>query len=146
MMIALEEAKKAFSLGEVPVGAVIVKNGQVISKAFNKREKLQISTAHAEIIAIEEACKAIGSWRLEDCDLYVTVLPCAMCAGAITNSRIRKLVYGTLEEKYGYEDIIENILTTHKSNHRVEVVGGIMEEDCSLLMKDFFQRLRRKND
>ncbi|XMB67769.1 nucleoside deaminase [Mycoplasmatota bacterium zrk1] len=146
MKMALEEAKKAYLLGEVPIGAVIVKNDEVISKAYNMREKSQMATAHAEVLAIEEACKKLGTWRLDGCDLYVTVLPCAMCAGAIINSRVSKVVYGALEEKFGYLDIINDILNSDKFNHKVMVEGGVMEEKCSLLMKQFFQNLRNKNN
>ncbi|QVK21335.1 nucleoside deaminase [Mycoplasmatota bacterium] len=146
MKMALEEAKKAYLLGEVPIGAVIVKNDEVISKAYNMREKSQMATAHAEVLAIEEACRKLGTWRLDGCDLYVTVLPCAMCAGAIINSRVSKVVYGALEEKFGYLDIINDILNSDKFNHKVMVEGGVMEEKCSLLMKQFFQNLRNKNN
>jgi len=142
MAIALDEAKKAFELGEVPIGAVIVKDNKVVSKAHNKRETLKLATAHAEILVIEEACKKLDTWRLDGCTIYITILPCVMCAGAIVNSRISKVIYGAKEEKFGYVDDIERILSSSKLNHRAEVVGGVMEDEARDLMKKFFKGLR----
>ncbi|XMB86495.1 nucleoside deaminase [Mycoplasmatota bacterium WC44] len=144
MILALEEAQKAYNLGEVPIGAVIVKDDVVIARAHNLRESSQVSTQHAEIICIEEACKTLGTWRLESCELYVTIEPCAMCAGAIINSRIPKVYYGARENKFGCHTSIVNILGNDEFNHRVDVVSGMMEKECSDIMKEFFQRLRNK--
>ena len=144
MVEALNEAQKAYNMGEVPVGAVIVKDDKVIARTHNLKEKSQLATAHAEILCIEKACKVLGTWRLENCEMYVTVEPCAMCSGAIINSRISKVYYGAKELKFGCHNSVVNILSNDKFNHQVEVYSGIMEEECSSLMKHFFQKLRIK--
>lgn len=145
MEIALEEAKKAKDIGEVPIGAVIVKNGEVIAKAYNKRETLKNPLAHAEILAIDEASKILDSWRLLDCTIYVTIEPCAMCAGAIVNSRIERLVIGAMDPKMGACGSVVDLVRHEKFNHRVEIMSGVLEEECSSIMKDFFKKLRNRN-
>lgn len=143
MRMAIKEAKKAREKGEVPVGAVIVKNGKIISKGYNLRESRQNSLNHAEIIAINKACKKLKNFRLEDCDLYVTVEPCLMCAGAIVQSRIRKVYFGTRDEKYGAVTSVAKAFEI-KSNHRVEFEEGICKQECEKLMKEFFKELRAR--
>ena len=144
MKVALEEAKKAYSTYEVPVGAIIVHKNKIIGRGYNKRETLKDPTAHAEILAIKEASEYLGGWRLIDCTMYVTLEPCAMCAGAIVNSRIDKLIIGTRDLKMGCCGTIEDLTNHSKFNHRLEVIFGILEEECSSLMKDFFKELRNK--
>ena len=144
MKVALEEAKKAYSTYEVPVGAIIVHKNKIIGRGYNKRETLKDPTAHAEILAIKEASEYLGGWRLIDCTMYVTLEPCAMCAGAIVNSRIDRLVIGTKDLKMGCCGTIEDLTNHPKFNHRLEVIFGILEEECSILMKDFFKELRNK--
>ncbi|MCR1899949.1 tRNA adenosine(34) deaminase TadA [Irregularibacter muris] len=146
MELAIKEAKKAFAKAEVPIGAVLVKNDEVIATAHNLKEINNDPTAHAEILVIQEGAQRLHTWRLEDCDLYVTVEPCAMCAGAIVQSRIRRLIIGAMEPKFGAAGSIVNIVNHPKFNHRVEVFEGIMEEECSQLMKDFFLLLREKRN
>ena len=146
MEAAIEEAKLAFDLGEVPVGAVIVKDGAIIARAHNLTETAKDPTAHAEILAIREAAKALGGWRLMDCDLYVTVEPCSMCAGAIVWSRIRGLFYGARDPKAGAAGSLFNIPADTRLNHNPEVTGGIMEEECSSIIKAFFRELRLRNN
>lgn len=143
MKEALKEARKAYGKEEVPIGAVIVKDNKIISRAHNLRETKKQACAHAEILAIEKACKKLGAWRLEDCDLYVTLEPCVMCAGAIINSRIRKLYIGTMDEKGGAVGSKINLLEDIKLNHIVEVESGICKEECSQILKDFFKELRK---
>ena len=146
MKQALKEAKKAFEKEEVPIGAIIVKDGKVISRAFNKRELNNVATSHAEILAIEKACKKLNSWRLNDCDIYVTLEPCPMCAGAILNSRIRKLYFGALDEKSGA--IVSNAklldLDGNFCNHKVEYDGEVLKDECQGIIKEFFGSLRKK--
>lgn len=145
MRLALEEAHKAAAMGEIPIGAVIVYNGEVISAAHNMRELCQDGTAHAEIIAIREACKKLGRWRLSGCDLYVTVEPCPMCSGAIVNSRINRVIYGCPDVKAGGAESIFNIINNPNLNHNAEVISGICEAECAQIMKDFFKRRRQEN-
>lgn len=142
MKIALKEAKKAYSLGEVPIGAVIVKGDRVIAKAYNKRNTKNLATAHAEILAIEKACKKLNDWRLDDCEMYVSLEPCPMCAGAIVNSRLTKLYFGAYERKSG--SVLSNyqILFNNGLNHTLDAEGGIMEKECSTLLKEFFKSKR----
>lgn len=144
MKLAIEEAKKAQKLGEVPIGAIIVKNNKVIASAHNLRETAQLPTAHAEHIAIERASKVVGSWRLEECKLYVTLEPCVMCAGAIVMSRIPKVVYGATDPKGGCSGSLMNLLEESRFNHRAEVVKGVLEQECGDLLRNFFRELRLK--
>ena len=142
MKEALKEAKKAYMKGEIPVGAVIVKEGKIIAKAHNLKETKQTALAHAEILAIEKANKKIGAWRLEDCEMYITLEPCMMCMGAIINSRIKKIYIGTCDEKTGACGSFID-LQKHKYNHIVEVEKGILKEECEYIIKDFFKNLRK---
>ncbi|KJS89692.1 tRNA adenosine(34) deaminase TadA [Desulfosporosinus sp. BICA1-9] len=142
MRVALREAQTAFEQGEAPIGAVIVLNGQVIASAHNEREQKNDPTAHAEVLAIQRAAKVLGSWRLTDTTLYVTLEPCPMCAGAIIQSRIKQLVYGAMDLKGGATGSVMNVLDYTLWNHRVDVVAGVLEEECSDILKLFFKRLR----
>lgn len=144
MKEAINEAKKAEYIHEVPIGAVIVHKGEIIARGFNKRETLQHSDAHAEMIAIREANQKIGSWRLEECTLYVTLEPCPMCAGAIVQSRIPEVVFGASDPKAGCAGTLMNLLDESRFNHRSTVERGILEEECASLLKDFFRKLRKK--
>ena len=144
MRIALEEAKKAYKKEEVPIGAVIVKDGKIIAKAHNLREKNKQACAHAEILAIQKACKKLKAWRLEGCEMYVTLEPCPMCAGAIMNARIKKLYIGAMEPKFGSVGSKINLLEDVVYNHTVEVKKGICEEESVKLLKSFFKELREK--
>lgn len=143
MRLALEEAYKAFSTYEVPIGAVIVHNGKVIGKGYNKRETLKDPLAHAELIAIKEASNYLGGWRLIDCTMYVTLEPCAMCAGAIMNSRIERLVIGAKDPKMGCCGSVVNLVDNPKFNHRVEVETGVLEDECSNIITNFFKQIRK---
>ena len=143
MQEALKEAKKAYNKLEVPVGAVIVKDGKVIARAHNLKETKLDTTKHAEILAIQKVSKKLESWRLLDCEMYVTLEPCSMCAGAIINSRMKKIYIGTLDEKTGAAGSVLNLFEDYKFNHEVEVEKGIMKEQCESMLKDFFKNLRR---
>lgn len=143
MKIALEEAEKALSIYEVPVGAIVVYKDKIIGKGYNKRETSKDPTAHAEIIAIKEASKYLDAWRLMDCTLYVTLEPCAMCAGAIVNSRIDRVVIGTRDPKRGCCGTIEDLTNHSKFNHRAEVEFGVLEKECSSILSNFFKNLRK---
>lgn len=143
MQEALKEAKKAYNKLEVPVGAVIVKDGKVIARAHNLKETKLDTTKHAEILAIQKASKKLESWRLLDCEMYVTLEPCSMCAGAIINARMKKIYIGTLDEKTGAAGSVLNLFEDYKFNHEVEVEKGIMKEQCESMLKDFFKNLRR---
>lgn len=145
MKEALKEAIKAYNKEEVPVGAIIVKDGKIIARAHNLKENKKISTGHAEILAIEKACKKLGAWRLEDCEMYVTLEPCAMCAGALINSRIKKLYIGTNDEKTGACGSKINLLEDVIFNHKVEVERNILKASCESILKDFFKTLRERN-
>lgn len=144
MKQAMKEAEKACKKDEVPIGAVLVKDGKVISRGHNTRETKQISTHHAEINCIEKACKKIGTWRLEDCTLYVTLEPCPMCAGAIFQSRIKKVVFGAYDPKGGSYGSCFNLNDVKGLNHYPEVVGGVCQEECSTILKEFFKKKRMK--
>ncbi len=139
---AIRQAKCALKKDEVPVGAVIVKSGKVISRGYNKRETLSLSTAHAEISAIEKACKKLGAWRLTGCTLYVTLEPCPMCAGAIINSRIDRVVFGAFDKKSGAFGTVLDMAKVKQLNHHPDVSGGVMEKECSKMLSDFFKKLR----
>lgn len=142
MKEALKEAKKAYKKLEVPVGAVIVKNGEIIAKAHNLKETKKDTTKHAEILAIQRASKKIEAWRLEECEMYITLEPCTMCAGAIINSRIKKVYIGTMDLKTGACGSVLNIFEDYKFNHKVEYETGIMQNECEKIIKDFFKELR----
>ncbi|KHE72133.1 tRNA adenosine(34) deaminase TadA [Halobacillus sp. BBL2006] len=144
MKLAIEEAAKAEAEGEVPIGAVIVCNDKVIAKGYNQRETSQLASSHAEFIAIERANQAIGSWRLEGCTLYVTLEPCPMCAGAILQSRIPRVVYGARDPKAGCVGSLMNLLDDDRFNHKAEVVAGIKGETCGAMLTQFFRKLRHK--
>lgn len=144
MKMALREAKKAFDEDEVPVGAVLVKDGLVIARAHNQKESKTDTTKHAEIIAIQKASKKLKNWRLEDTTLYVTLEPCTMCIGAIIGARIKKVCFGTMDEKTGACGSVLNIPKDYPFNHIVEVEGNVMEEECKKILQDFFKMLRKK--
>ncbi|MBE6862688.1 MAG: nucleoside deaminase [Ruminococcus sp.] len=145
MKRALELAKEAFEDGEVPVGAVVVKNstGEIIGEGRNFRENAKNALAHAEIIAIDAACRKLGGWRLPDCSIYVTLEPCPMCCGAIINSRLDRVYFGAYDYKSGSAESVQRMFDL-PYNYRPEVYGGIMEEECARLLSDFFARLREK--
>ncbi|MEQ6029734.1 tRNA adenosine(34) deaminase TadA [Staphylococcus saccharolyticus] len=144
MRLAIKEANKAMTIGEVPIGAIIVKDHQVIARAHNLRETLQQPTAHAEQIVIERASEVVGSWRLEDCTLYVTLEPCVMCAGAIVMSRIPRVVYGATDPKGGCSGSLMNLLEQPQFNHRSSVESGVLEKECSQLLQSFFKQIREQ--
>ena len=139
---ALKQAKKAMKINEVPIGCVIVHNGKIIARGYNRRNTDKSTRAHAEIIAIRKAGKIIGDWRLEDCVMYVTLEPCPMCAGAIVQARIPRVVMGTMNSKAGCAGSVINILQLEKFNHQVEIEKGVLQEECQKIMQDFFKELR----
>jgi tRNA(adenine34) deaminase len=143
MRLAYEEALRAFEQDEVPVGAVIVHEGRVIAAAHNQREQLQDPTSHAELVAIGRAAKALGSWRLEDCALYVTLEPCPMCAGAILQARVPLVVYGTTDPKAGAVESLFTLLNDSRLNHRCQVIGGILAEESAEILSRFFRQQRQ---
>lgn len=143
MRLALREAERAFEAEEVPVGAIVVHAGKVIGRGFNQREKLEDPTAHAEMLAITAAAQALGDWRLEDCTLYVTLEPCPMCAGAIVNARVKRVVFGASDPKAGACGTLMNVVQDSRLNHRVELVAGVLAEEAGAILKQFF-RTRRK--
>ena len=145
MKLAIEQAEIAEENGDVPIGAVIVYQGQIVGKAYNQRQQLADPTAHAEIIALTQAAEAVGNWRLEGCTMYVTLEPCCMCAGALVNARIDRLVYGCDDPKAGAVKSLYNIVTDGRLNHRVEVTSGVMADECGKLLQEFFQRRRKEN-
>ena len=145
MKEALKQAKKAYALGEVPIGCVIVHEGKIIGRGYNRRNTDKNTLAHAEITAINKASKVIGDWRLEECTLYVTLEPCQMCAGAIVQARIPEVVMGCMNPKAGCAGSILNILEMPQFNHQVKVTRGILEADCSQMLKSFFEELRIRN-
>ena len=142
MKKSLEQAKKAYDKFEVPIGAVIVKDGKVIASAYNQKETKFDTTKHAEILAIQKASKKLKSWRLIDCEMYVTLEPCPMCAGAIIQSRIKKVYYGALDEKTGAVGSKLNLFRDFKFNHRVEFENSILQKECQNILQDFFKELR----
>ncbi|OZI10456.1 tRNA-specific adenosine deaminase [Bacillaceae bacterium SAS-127] len=144
MQLALEEAKKAGELGEVPIGAVIVHEGEVIASAYNLRETTQNAVTHAELLAIEKACEKLGTWRLEGAELYVTLEPCPMCSGAIILSRIKRVVYGAKDPKAGCAGTLMNLLADTRFNHQSEVLSGVLEEECGQILTTFFKELRER--
>lgn len=144
MAEAIIEAKKAEQLNEVPIGAVIVHDGKIIARAHNLRETNQSAIAHAELLAIEKACEVLGTWRLEEATLYVTLEPCPMCSGAIIMSRITKVVYGASDPKGGCAGTFMNLLTDERFNHQSEVVSGVLDKECGELLSNFFRGIREK--
>ena len=144
MKEALKEAKKAYDKDEIPVGAVIVKDNKIIARAHNLKEGKNNAICHAEILAIQKACKKLGSWRLLDCEMYVTLEPCSMCAGALINSRIKKIYIGTNDEKTGACGSKLNLLKDFKFNHNVEIEEYILKDECEKILKDFFKNLRER--
>lgn len=145
MEMALELAELAASRGEVPIGAIVVKGGAVVGRGLNSREKAQVITGHAEIQAIQDACSTLSSWRLDDCTLYVTLEPCMMCAGAIQQARLARLVYGAADPKAGAVGSKWSLLEEPGLNHYVEVESGVLQDRCSTVIKDFFRELRAKD-
>ena len=143
MKEALKEAQKAYNKLEVPVGAVIVKDGKIIARAYNQKEEKHDTTNHAEILAIKKASKKIESWRLTDCDMYVTLEPCSMCAGALIQARIRKVYIGANDEKTGACGTVLNLLEDYDFNHKVEVQRNVLKEECENILKKFFKELRK---
>ena len=143
MKEAIKEAKKAAKKLEVPVGCVIVKDGEIIARGHNLKETKKDTTKHAEIITIQKASKKLATWRLNECEMYVTLEPCSMCAGAIINSRIKKIYIGTMDPKTGAAGSVLNIFEDYTFNHRVEVEKDILQEECEKILKDFFKELRK---
>ena len=141
MIEALKEAKKAYKKKEVPIGAIIVRNDKIIARAYNRKEKSQIAIQHAEILAIIKACKKMKNWRLLDCTLYVTVEPCMMCCGAIIQSRIKKIVYGTKNDNFGSVESVDSLL----NKYNIEIKNGILEEKCKKIITEFFNKKRKEN-
>ena len=146
MKEALKEAKKAYNKLEVPVGAVIVHEGKIIARAHNLKETKKDTTCHAEILAIQKASKKWSAWRLLNCDMYVTLEPCSMCAGAIIGARIRKLYIGTMDEKTGACGSVLNLIEDYPFNHKVEKETGILQVECEAILKNFFKELRKKRE
>lgn len=144
MALAIEEARKAARAGEVPIGAVVVCEGAVVSRAHNTRETDRDPTAHAELVAIREASRRLGRWRLSDCTVYATLEPCPMCAGAMHQARIERLVYGTTDPKAGAVGTLYDLSCDERLNHRYEVTTGVLADECAALLKEFFAGLRDK--
>ena len=145
MAAAIEQAKLAGSIDEVPIGAVVVKDDEIVGVGFNKRETGKNALYHAEIEAIDNACKKLGGWRLWQCEMYVTLEPCPMCAGAIINSRLKRVVYGCCDAKAGSCKSVTDLFAL-PYNHRPECIGGVMEQECSALLTDFFRELRKRKN
>lgn len=143
MKEALVEAEQAFALGEVPVGAVVVKDGKIIARGHNRRETDRVATAHAELLAMEEACRALGSWRLSDCTLYVTLEPCPMCAGTAINARVGRVVYGAKDAKAGAMGSVFSV-NAYPLNHKVDLTVGVLEAECREILRRFFEEKRKK--
>lgn len=146
MRAAIREAKKAYALDEVPIGFVIVREGKIIARGYNRRNTDGNALAHAELAAIRKACKKCGDWRLEDCTMYITLEPCPMCAGAIVQSRMQKVVIAAMNPKAGCAGSVVNLLQMPGLNHQVEMERGLLEEECAGLLRDFFRELRRKKE
>lgn len=144
MQAALEEGRKAYAIGEIPIGSVIVYEGRVVGRGHNLRERDNDPVAHAEIVAIREAAETLGSWRLTGCTLYVTIEPCPMCAGALVMARVDRLVYGAADPKAGAVDSLYDLVRDPRLNHRVDVTAGVLREDCADLMQAFFRQLRAR--
>ena len=144
MKVAIREAKKAYKLEEVPIGCVIVQNDKIIARGYNRRNTDKNTLAHAELSAIKKASKKTGDWRLEDCTMYVTLEPCQMCAGAIVQSRMGRVVIGSMNPKAGCAGSVINLLQMKQFNHQVEMEHGVLQEECSAMLSGFFQELREK--
>lgn len=142
MNLAIEEAKKARDIEEVPVGAIVVKDNKVIASAFNLKESLKDATAHAELLAIQKASNTLGQWRLSGCSIYITLEPCIMCSGALINSRVDRVVFGAYDKRFGGCRSLYSILDNGKLNHIIDVVEGVKEKECSNLLSDFFKKRR----
>ncbi|MCM3118810.1 tRNA adenosine(34) deaminase TadA [Neobacillus sp. MER 74] len=144
MKEAMKEAKKAEAIDEVPIGAVLVMDGKIVARAHNLRETDQTAIAHAELIAIDQACRETGTWRLEESTLYVTLEPCPMCAGAIILSRVKRVVYGAADPKAGCAGTLMNLLEDNRFNHQSDVTSGVLERECGQLLSDFFRKIRER--
>ena len=144
MKEAIKQAKKAEAIGDVPIGCVIVHDGKIIARGYNKRNKDKTVLAHAELLAMKKACKKLGDWRLEDCTMYITLEPCQMCAGAIVQARIPKVIIGSMNPKAGCAGSVINMLDMKGFNHQVETVKGVLDVECSALLKSFFGALRKR--
>lgn len=144
MKEAIRQARKAWKLQEVPIGCVIVKDGKIIARGYNRRNTDKNTLAHAELLAIRKASRAVGDWRLEDCTMYITLEPCQMCAGAIVQARIPRVVIGSRNPKAGCAGSILNLLQVPEFNHQVELKDGVLEEECSAMLTDFFRELRNR--
>lgn len=144
MKEAIKQAKKAYAINEVPIGCVIVYDGKIIARGYNRRTTDKNTLSHAELNAIRKASKKLGDWRLDDCEMYVTLEPCQMCAGAIVQARIKKIYIGCMNPKAGCAGSVINLLQVEKFNHQVEIETGILEEECSSMIKEFFRELRKK--
>ena len=144
MKEAIKQAKKAEAIGDVPIGCVIVHDGKVIARGYNKRNKDKTVLAHAELLAMKKACKKLGDWRLEDCTMYITLEPCQMCAGALVQSRIDEVVIGSMNPKAGCAGSVLNLLQVDNFNHQVKITRGVLEGECSMMLSDFFRELREK--
>ena len=144
MKEAIRQARKAEAIGDVPIGCVIVHEGKIIARGYNRRNREKTVLAHAELQAMRKACKVIGDWRLEDCTMYITLEPCQMCAGAIVQARIPRVVIGSMNGKAGCAGSILNLLQMKAFNHQADLVKGVLEEECSQMLSDFFRRLREK--
>ena len=144
MKEAIKQAKKAYAIGDVPIGCVIVYEDKIIARGYNKRNKNRTTLAHAELLAMEKASKKIGDWRLEGCTMYVTLEPCQMCAGALVQARISRVVVGSMNPKAGSAGSVLNLLQMDEFNHQVELETGVLEEECSQMLSNFFKELREK--
>ncbi|CAG9623549.1 tRNA adenosine(34) deaminase TadA [Sutcliffiella rhizosphaerae] len=144
MQLAIEEAKKAEDLNEVPIGAVLTVDGEVVASGYNLRETTQRSITHAEILVLDQACEVLKTWRLEDATLYVTLEPCPMCAGAIIQSRVKRVVFGAKDPKAGCAGSLMNLLQDNRFNHQTEITSGVLEEECGEMLSSFFRKLRKK--
>ena len=144
MKEAIRQARKAEAIGDVPIGCVIVREGKIISRGYNRRNKDKTVLAHAELLAMRKACKKVGDWRLEECTMYITLEPCQMCAGAIVQARVPRVVIGSMNPKAGCAGSVLNLLQVDRFNHQVEVEYGVLKEECSEMLSEFFRTLRRQ--